>query len=329
MSIIPDPNDVGLDSHNFSSSEERLTPALARYRPQIPEQYWDTVRPFVYDIMADVGPMLTDNQALKLASALVRFGVWVWQSSGRELRREVVFDDALIEQCFGALFACLTSNTLGTYRSRMRKVQKLLRKLQNGSHEVEHVAFQRAKALAPYTDKELVSLRSWAQGQKTHARRRDASVLLAVGAGAGLTTEDLLRLKTDDVSIDPDGVLVRVNGRRPREVPVLAEWEQLIVDAVNDIGPGLPLFGIGRTSYNNNAVSYLVARSSGKGLKPLLPRLRATWICYHLRCGTPILSLRKASGIDTLEGFDRYLPFLRDPEISEYRRAMRGVEGDQ
>ncbi len=329
MSIIPDPNDVGLDSHNFSSPEERLTPALTRYRPQIPEQYWNAVRPFVHDIMADVGPMCTIDQARDLASALVRFGVWVWQSSGHELCRELIFDAALIEQFLAKTSSSLAPNSLGTYRSRIRKAQQLLREIQGGPRELEHLDFQGAKALAPYTDKELVSLRSWARGQNTHTRRRDAGVLLAAGAGAGLSSQDLVRLRTDDVLIDTEGVVLDVSGGRARGVPVLGEWEQLIVDAVKDIGPGLPLFGVQRTSYNSNAVSSLVARSTGKGLKPSLPRLRATWICYHLRRGTPILSLRKASGIDTLEGFDRYLPFLRDPEISEYRSAMRGVEGNQ
>jgi len=329
MSIISDPNDVGLDSHDISSPEEGLTAAVARYRPQVPEQYWDAVRPFVHDIMADLGQRLTDEQARAILTVLVGFGVWVWQSSGHELRRQLIFDDALIEQFLAKLSSSLAPDSLGTYRSRIRMVQKLLCEIQGGARGVEHLGFQGAKALAPYTDKELISFRSWARGQNTHSRHRDAGVLLAAGAGAGLSSEDLVRLRTDDVVIDSLGVLVRVSGRRVREVPVLAEWERLIIDAVRNIGPGLPLFGVQRTSHNSNAVSSFVARSAGKGLKPSLPRLRATWICYHLRRGTPILSLRKASGIDALEGFDRYLPFLGGPEISEYRSAMRAIEGDR
>jgi len=328
VTIIPPPNEVGLDSHEFSSTEERLSAAIARYRPSIPDQYWHAVKPFVYDIMAAAGPRLSDESARATLSVLVRFSVWVWQSSGHELNRELIFDDALIEQFFAQLGASLAPDSLGTYRSRIRFLQKLLHEVQGDARGIDHLGFYGAKALAPYSDKELIGFRSWARGQNTHSRRRDASVLLATGVGAGLSTEDLVRLTTDDVLIDSQGVMLSVSGRRARQVPVLAEWEQAIIDAVNDIGPGLPLFGVQRSSYNNNAVSSFVLRSSGKGPKPLLPRLRATWICYHLRKGTPILSLRKAAGIQGLERFDRYLQYLEDPEMSEYRHTLRSCDSD-
>ncbi|WP_298209433.1 hypothetical protein [Ferrimicrobium sp.] len=323
MSIVPDPNDVGSDSHDLSPIEERLPSPLARYRPQIPEQYWDAIRPFVYNIMADVGPVLDTERALELMSVLVRFGLWVWQSSGHELRRELVFDTALIEQCFAQLAPSLTSNALGTYRSRIRMVQRVLRELQDGSYRISHLSYQPARVLAPYTDKELIGFRSWARGQNTRNKRRDAQVLLGAGAGAGLTTEDLVRLRVNDVLIGRDGVVLCVKGRRAREVPVLAEWEDLIIEAVGDIESGRPLFGVRRTSYNNNAVSAFTARSAGRGPKPSLPRLRATWICTHLGLGTPILCLRRASGTDGLDGFNRYLSFVEEPDLAEYRRAMR------
>jgi len=255
MAIISETSDAGVNSRVFPSEERRSDGPIASYRPAIPQPYWEKVRPFVLNIMNDAEPLLSKDDALQTMSVLTRFGLWVWQSAGLELTREVVFRNELIEECFSHLFASLTSNTLSTYRSRLRMLQRVLRELDDGDVRLNSRPFKGASALPPYSEKELVAFRSWARGQNTHSKRRDAQLLLALGAGAGLTTEDLVRLKTDDVLIDEDGVLLEVKGRRARKVPVLREWEALIVDAVQDIGLGRPLFGVQRTSYNNNSLS--------------------------------------------------------------------------
>ncbi|MHB8294630.1 MAG: site-specific integrase, partial [Acidimicrobiales bacterium] len=74
-----------------------------------------------------------------------------------------------------------------------------------------------------------MALRSWATGQTTPTRRRDAATLIALGAGAGLAVEDIAGLTAGMVATDDMGVLLAVPGRRSRLVPVLAEWEAPIV----------------------------------------------------------------------------------------------------
>jgi hypothetical protein len=63
-----------------------------------------------------------------------------------------------------------------------------------------------------------------ASAQPTAARRMRAAGLVCLGAGAGLIRADLRTVCGTDITRRSGGVVVAVNGTRPRAVPVLARY---------------------------------------------------------------------------------------------------------
>ncbi|WP_298381444.1 hypothetical protein [Ferrimicrobium sp.] len=301
---------------------------ITNYTPNIPAPYWDVIGSFVRDVVRDV-QYATSKPVLNLLPVMARYVLWSWQTAGLPLEREVLLQRELIEEFINHGCPGVRKTSLATYRSRLLLMRKILLEAEGIRVRAASTPFPAVDPARPYTVRDLAALRSWADGQHTATRIRDAKVLLALGAGAGLRTEDLVRVTVNDVQMDDLGVLINVHGRHPRSVPVLAEWEEPIKTAVSSIPKGKPLFGEGRTSYNNNGVSNFLSRATGAGLKPSLARLRITWIVHHLTLGTPVVLLMQAAGIATLEAFDRYLPYVPDAGTLAFREALRGTTIDQ
>lgn len=76
----------------------------------------------------------------------------------------------------------------------------------------------------PYSHSELRKHRIWAEAQPTSAAKRSARAVVALGAGCGLTEQEIGAVRSTHVVHDRWGILVTVRGRRPRTVPVLARW---------------------------------------------------------------------------------------------------------
>ncbi len=298
------------------------------YRPAFPEKYWGPIEPFVRALMRDVQASAT-RPVDAMLSVVAQYVLWTRQSAGLPLEREVLLQRELIEEFINHGCPGVRKTSLATYRSRLLLMRKILLEAEGIRVRAASTPFPAVDPARPYTVRDLAALRSWADGQHPATRIRDAKVLLALGAGAGLRTEDLVRVTVNDVQMDDLGVLINVHGRHPRSVPVLAEWEEPIKTAVSSIPKGKPLFGEGRTSYNNNGVSNFLSRATGAGLKPSLARLRITWIVHHLTLGTPVVLLMQAAGIATLEAFDRYLTYVPDAGTLAFREALRGTAIDQ
>ena len=66
-----------------------------------------------------------------------------------------------------------------------------------------------------------------------------ATALVCLGAGAGLIRSDLRLARGTDVIARSGGVIVAVGGRRPRTVPVLARYNDRLLDAAHFVGEHL------------------------------------------------------------------------------------------
>ena len=138
-----------------------------------------------------------------------------------------------------------------------------------------------------------------------------ATGLICLGAGAGLIRGDLRDVRGSDVACRPGGVVVRVRGgNRPRAVPVLGRYHDLLLAAARFAGDALICGGTdpGRRNITNPLTRAL---DGGTGLPRLdTSRLRATWLaeCAQL-IGLP--EFMHAAGItcsqrlgDTIAGLD-------------------------
>jgi integrase len=176
---------------------------------------------------------------------------------------------------------------------------------------------------APYDPKELVALRSWASTQSTLARRTNAEVLLALGAGAGLSAIEIGELRVEDIEIDSDGVVVRTHGARTRAIPVLRDWEDALVERQRALAPDKFAFRENHAAYYPNLITNFVDRSRVVGVRPQSQRLRSTWILRHLEAATPVDLLMQAAGVESLEALTRYVKFVSKRQETATRALLR------
>jgi integrase len=140
------------------------------------------------------------------------------------------------------------------------------------------VALPRQRAKAPYSAAQITAYLALADAQPTRGRRMRAGALICLGAGAGLTGADLRQARGSDVACRSGGVLAGVRGRRPRVVPVLSGYHDLLLASADYAGTRL-LSG-GREAGRRNVTTPLISSlAGGTGLPRLdTSRLRATWL---------------------------------------------------
>lgn len=162
--------------------------------------------------------------------------------------------------------------------------------------EPRPIPLRRTRAKAPYTPGEVDAWFALAAAQPTAARRHHLIGLLCLGLGAGLERAELRGVTGGHVQPRCGGVVVAVEGRRPRRVPVLVRYHEPLLAAVAFAGDSFVCGGTSPT--RKNVTSNLVDRlAGGADLGRLdVGRLRATWLAGHLdRLG--IAALLTAAGI--------------------------------
>jgi integrase len=295
---------------------------IADYTPQMPPAHWAVIEEFVRSAVTDAKPDTTD-QAADYLTNVARLVLWVWRDAGLELERSVVFNRWTIEQFIAIGCKGITAGSRGTARSRLFTVAE---RLLGADARLPRVApLPSSEPARPYTPIELIQLRSWAKGQTTAAMRRNAALLLSLGAGAGLAASDINHLTVADVTAREDGVILNVTGPRPREVVMLSEWEDLLVMSIRFLPPHSLVFGTERRTYNANSINGFVAKTYGHRPHVTSQRLRATWIVHHLNAGTPLAALMIAAGVQSLEAFTRYLGYVAPMDTDNARRWLRGT----
>jgi len=105
-----------------------------------------------------------------------------------------------------------------------------------------------------YSPAEFAVIKRACLVQPTEARRRDLACVVALGGGAGLDSVDVRDLLTDHIEdLEEDGILVHVQGPRPRVVPVRVGLEDLLRDAILGRAPGELLIGTKQDRRNTAA----------------------------------------------------------------------------
>jgi len=136
----------------------------------------------------------------------------------------------------------------------------------------------RERARAPYGPAEIDGYLALAGAQPTAARRMRAAGLVCLGAGAGLIRADLRAVRGSDITCRSGGVVVQVRGKRPRVVPVLARYHDILLASAAFAGGHLVTGGTD-PQRNNITNPLITALAGGTGLPRLdTSRLRATWL---------------------------------------------------
>jgi hypothetical protein len=288
------------------------------FEPLIDTAVWLAVREFVTEAVADcAGRTAYESKVLNIAAA--QLAGWAWQSAGLPLERRIIFHRDTIAEFIvtGALHWKPAGR--GNLRSQLLRMSEVL--LDHSVSLRRLGALPPSDAAEPYADRDLVRLRNWADSQSTVFRQTNASVLLALGAGAGLSASEIGRLRIGDIHVDDSGVMIDVSVDRVRSVPVLRVWESILADRAATLPPESFVFRENHTVDYPNLISSFIVRSGTMAVRPTSQRLRATWIVTHLAAGTPVVELMRAPGVESLEAFTRYAKFV--PRLEEH--VARGL----
>jgi integrase len=136
----------------------------------------------------------------------------------------------------------------------------------------------RERAKRPYSPAEIAGYLRLAQALSTRRRRMRASALVCLGAGAGIIAGELRHVRGSHVVQRAGGVLVTVSGRRARSVPVLADYQQSLLEAAACAGENFIVGG--REPGRRNVTDELCRALSADRSLPRLEsgRLRSTWL---------------------------------------------------
>jgi integrase len=195
-------------------------------------------------------------------------------AAGLELDPQVCLHPSVIERFILTAGRQLSAPTRRTLRTNLRYAARRA----GPQLGPAPVPLPRERAKAPYSAAEIAAYLALADAQPTRGRRMRGGGLICLGAGAGLTGADLRQVRGSDITCRSGGVLVQVRGRRPRVVPVLSGYHDLLLASAAFAGARL-LTG-GRDPGRRNVTTPLICSLAGGTGLPRLDtgRLRATWL---------------------------------------------------
>jgi integrase len=192
---------------------------------------------------------------------------------GLEAVPEVLLHPSVIER-----FAASAPGLSGAARRTVRTNLRFIARRVVPALAPANMPLPRERAKAPYSPAEIAGYLALAGAQPTMPRRMRAAGLVCLGAGAGLAGADLRSVRGSDVVCRSGGVVAGVRGTRPRAVPVLSRYHDILL-ASAAFADGQLVTG-GTSSGRKNITTPLTrSLSGGTGLPRLeVSRLRMTWL---------------------------------------------------
>jgi integrase len=231
------------------------------YKPVLAEKYWPIIGPLVTEVVAAAEPHVSYS-AKELSTAATALAHWAWQTAALPLEADLIFSTDTIDRFTAEGLARYTKAGRATIRSRLLRIAETI----NGAVDdsTDFLPFLPSDPTAPYSEKEVTELKFWALSQATPERILNAEALLALGLGAGLAGREIIATTVADIEIGRGGVAVVVHGDRPREVPVLLEWERGLRQIAVARAEDKWAFRAGHETGNPNLISDFVSRARGK-----------------------------------------------------------------
>jgi len=227
---------------------------------------------------------------------------------GLDLDEEVLLGEAVIERFVGSGDAG-SAPTARTVRSNLRHLAHTV----PAHRSPRPVPLPRERAKDPYSPAEIAGYLALADVLATPLRRRRATALICLGAGAGLVGGELRRIRGHDVVRRSGGLLVLVTGRRPRAVPVRPFYQERLVSAATFFGPRYLVSGTNPDSHN--VTNPLIRALSAASDRPRLDtaRLRATYLVETARA-IGLAAFMGAAGISCSQRLGDLVRHLEVPD---------------
>ncbi|QEE62452.1 phage integrase family protein [Salinibacterium sp. dk2585] len=320
----------GIEHNNHAgySNEQSsacVTHVIEDYTPMLPRRFWNDVAEFTRSATTDFAPR-TEREARRVMSAVARLAIWTTDVACLPLERHIVFDGRHIDRYI--LHGAPTSNDYGLRRRRLQLMNVAAELHEFDEARRDAGATPPRQVYAPYTAAEVVRFRSQGSTRTTVLRRHNWMVLMALGAGCGLTTPEICGVTVTDINTASGTTRVSVGGKHARTVVCLAEWEEEIASLVTSTLVRDYLFvastGLPRTAIQ---VKGFIHDAANGRERFTVERLRSTWIVGHLQHGVPPVELINALGMTTFATLQRFIPYIAGLDEEErtilFRREVR------
>jgi integrase len=296
---------------------------LREFSPvSIPIAKREAVAEFVRNAVSAVAPLnhFTVEQA---TAPLVHLVNWAHVTSGLPLRYASLLSPASIEFFLDKAIAdgALAPGTVRNYRAHLARVASAL----GIAVAASPAPIRRDERARPYSAEELARWRLWARTRPSSMSHARADSLLALAAGAGLRTTELVNVRARDIVLDDSDAWVCVGGDRARVVPVLPLWRNRIARRTLALQPDELLF----PQPGEASTVRLEQWRNGQATAPQSQRLRASWLVEHLMDDTAAHHLLEWAGIDRGETLAGYLQFLPHNVDDSRRRELIHARTDR
>lgn len=299
---------------------------MSEYVPELPAEQVNVIRPFVEDAIALALPQNSYSVEALLGPAM-HFAYWAVFVVEADLDATIIFDRELIEHYVRESLPELAEGTRRNHRAWLFRVAEAVNPEANPRNPMP---LNERSLDTPYDDNERNALDRWAAGQATPYMRHAATVLIALGLGAGLSSGEIATLRRKSVTVGPDRIVrIEVAGDgNPRTVPVAARYEKALAKAIKKVPAEAFVFLPNRTRTGNEVVSAWVARSLTPPGTPTVRvrRMRNTWLVAHMANRVDVLTLMEAAGLQSLESISRLAGFVPRPSDEARTSQLRGTK---
>jgi hypothetical protein len=297
-----------------------VTRTIARFSPRdVAPEVWRRVEPLVKEAVTKAAPG-DPQKANHTLSIVTQLAVWA-DRIGRSLEPESLFDPEFIDRFIDEGCAHLSDGSQLNYRTALWRVGEAV--LGVALFPPKPLPLQRSKVDDPYSPGAVTEFVSWSRGLPTSHMRRNSWALLALGLGAGLSSQEITSLVGTDVRTEDGIVLIDVEGKRARTVPVNRHWAKEVATLAAESGPR-PFYMPERARITRRDILGFIERCTGEGEPKFnVQRLRITWIVGQLAAGTHPTALVRAAGVG-IGQIGKYLVFVPEVDQHTYRTQVSG-----
>jgi integrase len=298
---------------------------IISYVAVMPDSHWVAVGPFVRTSVSALTPQAVSTARSFLASA-AKFGHWVWETTGMPLDPYVVFRPEFVNRFLQAVMST------ASYHYQYQTAQRLnLFVAHFTGTPTARLTAADPNASQPYSARELITFRSSASRRSTLNRRRNAQVLLGLGAGAGLRADEIATIRVCDIHTDAAntgtfGLVVEVPGKQARSVPVASDWVRVLTAGISGCSEDAFAFAGYRPPGYPARVIHQLGIDDPTEQTPTPTRLRATWIVGLLNAGVPLDLLLKVAGLAEVVSLRSYLGAMDQHTTEDFRDLLTGTE---
>lgn len=240
-------------------------------------------------------------------------------------KAEDLFSDAALETTYGiSVISSRSSQTLRAELMMIRRMRANLLPDQYGKNK--ELIYPRTEVPNPYSQSEINEMLAFARGRTSLLCIKQQGALL-LSLSAGLTGAEISNARGSDLIATPWGLFIDTQGlssggnRGPRQVPILAAYEEELSSLAKDIGDDLFL-GVDGNGENREP-GHLTSRAA-RGPHFKVNRARSTWLQQLLIAGAPYIALRQAGAPVASDKHLAKLSASLELPFERYVAVMRG-----